>query len=63
MAKRSEPILGVIAPAPRPTSAALRLALLYVGLPLVGTLLIVDIAVWAIALAIWDTCIGVWCWL
>ena len=62
MRKPSKPVLGVTASAPRPTPAALRLALIYLGLPLVGSLLVLDLVVWAVALAIWDICIGVWCW-
>lgn len=62
MATHGKPVLGVTAAAPRPTPAALRLALLYLGLPFVTALLVLDIAIWAVATAIWDVCIGVWCW-
>jgi hypothetical protein len=56
-------ILGVRAARPRPTPAALRLALLRLVLPAALVLLAFDIAVWALARALFGVCIGLWCWL
>ena len=62
MAKAAKQVMGVRAPAPRVTGAAIRLAVLRLGLPLLGGLVAVDVVIWLVADAIWDICIGVWCW-
>lgn len=54
--------MGVAASAPRITGRAIWLACLYIGFPLIGALVVFDILVWAVARAVWDICIGVWCW-
>lgn len=62
MAKARKSVMGVEAPAPRVTPAAIWLGLRLLGLPLLAGLVVVDIAIWLVAKAIWDVCIGVWCW-
>ncbi|MEM7465019.1 MAG: hypothetical protein AAF362_20305 [Pseudomonadota bacterium] len=59
----ADPVYGISALAPRITSKAIWLALRYVGLPLLAGLVLFDILVWWIASAIWDVCIGLWCWI
>jgi hypothetical protein len=62
MSGKAKPVMGVTASAPRITSRAVWLACLYIGFPLIGALVVFDIVIWAIARAVWDICIGVWCW-
>ena len=56
-------VMGVDAPAPRPTWAAVRLVLAYVGVPVLAALLAFDVAVWLVFDLVWDVCVGLWCWL
>lgn len=62
MSRKPTSVMGVDAPGPMPTGRALWVVLRYVGLPLIGALLAVDVAVWLLAEAIWGVCIGIWCW-
>lgn len=62
MAKSAKPVMGVRAPAPRVTWAAVRLAVLYLGLPILAGLVALDVVIWLVAEAIWGVCVGLWCW-
>ncbi|MFK7941390.1 MAG: hypothetical protein AB8B85_00495 [Paracoccaceae bacterium] len=62
MAKVAKQVMGVHAPAPRVTGAAVWLALRYVGLPLLVALIALDVVIWLVAEAVWGVCIGLWCW-
>lgn len=44
--KKIKPVFGIDAPPPRPTSGALRLVLLWFGVPLVGFLFALDLLIW-----------------
>jgi len=54
--------MGVTAPAPRPTPRAMWLVFRYLGAPLIGALVLFDVLVWLAGRALFDVCIGVWCW-
>lgn len=54
--------MGVDAPGPKPTAAAIWLALRYLGLPLLAVLFALDVVVWLVGELFWDVCIGLWCW-
>ena len=54
--------MGVDAPGPRITHLGIWLAVRLIGLPLLAALVLMDILIWAVAAAIWDICIGLWCW-
>lgn len=62
MGKRAKPVMGVDAPGPKPTAAAIWLALRYLGLPLLAVLFALDVVVWLVGELFWDVCIGLWCW-
>ncbi len=62
MAKSPKTVMGVHAPAPRITARAIWLALVYLGFPLFLALVAFDVVVWLAAQALWDICIGLWCW-
>lgn len=61
--KKVEAVYGKTLPAPRMTHGAIKLMLVYVGLPIVALGVVLDVMVWAIARAAFDVCIGLWCWL
>ncbi|MEL6999815.1 MAG: hypothetical protein AAFP68_16265 [Pseudomonadota bacterium] len=63
MPKHAKSVMGISAPGPRPTPAALWVALRMIGLPLLIVLALIDVAIWAVVLGIWDICIGFWCWI
>lgn len=63
MGKRAETVYGVSAGAPRVTAAALRIALVRVAAPLVGGLVLFDLAVWWIVREMTGGCFALWCWL
>ena len=54
--------MGVDAPGPRVTPRAIWLLVRLIGLPLLGALFLLDVAIWLLADALWDVCIGLWCW-
>lgn len=55
--------MGITAPGPRVTPRAVWLCIRLIGLPLLAMLVLVDIAIWLAAEALWDVCIGLWCWI
>lgn len=57
-----KPVYGVTANAPRITKTAIWLAVCFVGLPVLAGLILLDVLIWWVADAIWDVCIGLWCW-
>lgn len=64
MSEPSKPgtVMGVDAPGPRLTHAAIWLAVRLVGLPLLLTLGVIDVAIWAIGWFGWGVCLGFWCY-
>lgn len=56
-------VMGVTAPAPRVTPRAVVLASVWIGLPLILTLLAIDVAIWFAVKMIWGGCYGLWCWI
>lgn len=62
MPRHPEKVMGHVVPAPRVTRAGIALMVLHLGLPVFGALVLVDVIVWAAGQALFDTCIGVWCW-
>ena len=63
MARKKETVMGVSVGAPRVTGYALWLAASRLALPLILGLVAFDVVVWWLADAIWNICIGLWCWL
>lgn len=63
MGTKPTPVMGIDAPGPKVTPRAIWLALRYVGLPLMAALVTLDVAIWLLVEAIWDVCIGLWCWI
>jgi len=59
----TKPVYGITARAPRITGKAIWLALRYVGLPLLAGLILFDVLIWLIFEAVWNVCIGLWCWM
>ena len=62
MARRSTPVMGVHAAAPRVTPQAVVMLVGYVGLPLLTALVLFDVFIWAVVKLIWGGCYGLWCW-
>ncbi len=62
MPRKAISVLGVTAPAPRITGRALWLVATRLALPLILALVAFDVLVWLAADAVWDICIGLWCW-
>jgi hypothetical protein len=63
MSRRStRPVYGHVIEPCRVTRGGVMVALLRVGLPFVGILALIDLAIWAVARA-FGGCYGVWCWL
>lgn len=54
-------VYGESIPEPRLTWAGLVIALCWLGLPMMLGLLAFDLAVWAIGLLAFDSCLAVWC--
>lgn len=63
MQKQPQIVMGHVIPAPRITNAGIRLMVMHVGLPLLSALVLFDAIVWAAGRLLFDTCIGLWCWL
>ena len=59
----TKPVYGITARAPRVTKSAIWLALRYVGLPLLAGLILLDVVIWLVFEAVWNVCVGLWCWL
>jgi hypothetical protein len=62
MRTKPKPVMGVNAPGPRVTPCAIWLLVRMIGLPVLGALVLLDVVIWLLADAIWDVCVGVWCW-
>ena len=62
MGRRVQKVMGIHAPAPRVTGAAIWLAVRYIGLPLLALLILFDVVVWFVFQQVWGVCVGVWCW-
>ncbi|MEM9726810.1 MAG: hypothetical protein AAF909_15310 [Pseudomonadota bacterium] len=58
--REATPVYGCVAPEPRITWEAVRLAALYLGAPLIALL---DALAFLIGWAVFDACWAVWCWL
>ena len=58
---REHTVLGRRLPPPRVTPTGARLFLLYIGLPMLTALFLLDLAIWAIAEAALDRCVAIWC--
>ena len=54
-------VYGSVIPAPRVTWTGLRLALLWLGLPMMAGLLIFDLIVYLIGRAAFGACWALWC--
>ena len=62
MSKRQKTVMGVHAAAPRVTGRAIWLVVRYIGLPLLGVLIAMDVVIWLIFEVVWGVCVGLWCW-
>ena len=58
---KAETVLGHTIPEPRVTPTGRALMLLYVGLPLLATLTLLDLFIWAAVKTAFGVCVGVWC--
>ena len=58
---RAGEVFGVRIPEPRVTWAGMRLALLYLGAPMMAGLLAFDLVVYLIGALAFDACWAVWC--
>ena len=54
-------IHGHILPPPRPTARAILYALLYLGLPIVGVLALLDLLLWWVFSELLGRCYGIFC--
>ena len=60
---RPSPGRGRIAPAPRLTAWGALAIVVYIGLPLVGALALVDMALYVVFTRVLGRCYGLMCWL
>jgi len=59
--RKAQKVGGVEAPPPRPTLWAAFYAFLYLGLPIIGILLILDLVLYAVFRFGFGECYGFWC--
>ncbi len=61
--RRVETVYGHSLPAARITYRAVGLGVLWVGAPILGGGVVLDVLVWVAAKTMFDACVGLWCWL
>ena len=59
--RKAGTVAGYRLPPPRPTWHALRLVLLWLGLPLVGLLALLDVLLYLLFTRVFGTCYGIFC--
>ncbi|MCI4663514.1 MAG: hypothetical protein MRY74_02215 [Neomegalonema sp.] len=58
---RAKAVLGHDLPEPRVTATGRALMVLYVGLPVLAVLILLDLFVWAAMKTAFGVCFGLWC--
>lgn len=61
--KKAQEVMGQTLPAPALTGTGLRLLLLYVALPILAFLALLDFKLFLLFKYVFGQCYGVWCWL